>query len=97
MFKQKYIITVGSELPPKICLGDSIHGATIIALETEQYPDLVDLAWLTKRFSMSRDTLSQKLELFNVGSSRKNLYDPNIVISFLKMKMKSKRGRPRIN
>ena len=47
MFKQKYLITIESESPPKICLGDSIHGATVIALEKEQYPDLVDLAWLT--------------------------------------------------
>lgn len=37
MFKQKYIITVESETPPKICLGDSIYGATVIALEIEQY------------------------------------------------------------
>ena len=57
MFKQKYIITVESELPPRICLGDSIYGATVIALEKEQYPDLVDLAWLTKRFPLSRHTL----------------------------------------
>lgn len=97
MFKQKYIITVESESPPKICLGDSIHGATIIALETEKYPDLVDLAWLTKRFPMSRETLSQKLELFNVGCSGKKLYDPNIVIPFLKANIKNKRGRPRKN
>ena len=97
MFKQKYIITVESETPPKICLGDSIHGATVIALETEQYPDLVDLAWLTKRFSMSRDTLSQKLELFNLCSSGKKLYDPNVVIPFLKTDLKSRRGRPRKN
>jgi hypothetical protein len=97
MFKQKYIITVESESPPKICLGDSIHGATVIALEIEQYPDLVDLAWLTKRFPMSRETLSQKLELFNVGSSGKKLYDPNVVIPFLKTDLKSRRGRPRKN
>ena len=66
MFKQKYIITVESESPPKICLGDSIHGATVIALEIEQYPDLVDLAWLTKRFPMSRDTLSRQFEPYRV-------------------------------
>ena len=97
MFKQKYIITIESESPPKICLGDSIHGATVIALEIEQYPDLVDLAWLTKRFPMSRDTLSRQLELFNIGSTGKNLYDPNIVIPFLKMNMKNRKGRPRKN
>ena len=97
MLKQKYIITIESESPPKICLGDSIHGATVIALEIEQYPDLVDLAWLTKRMPMSRDTLSRQLELFNIGSTGKNLYDPNIVIPFLKMNMKNRRGRPRKN
>lgn len=97
MFQQKYIITVESESPPKICLGNKIHGATVVALETEQYPDLVDLTWLTKRFPMSRDTLSRQLELFNIGSTGKNLYDPNIVIPFLKMNMKNRRGRPRKN
>ena len=97
MFKQKYIITVESESPPRICLGDSVYGATVIALEKEQYPDLVDLAWLTKRFPLSRYSLSEKLELFNLGEEGKKLYDPNMVIPFLKMNMKCKRGRPRIN
>jgi len=46
---------------------------------------------------MSRETLSQKLELFNVGSSGKKLYDPNIVIPFLKMDMNNRKGRPRKN
>lgn len=72
MLKHKYIITVESDTPPQICLGDKIHGATVVALEAEQHPDLVDLAWLTKRFQISRKTLSQKLELCNVGSTRKN-------------------------
>ena len=82
MFKHKYIITVESDTPPKICLGDKIYGATVIALETEQYPDLVDLAWLTKRFPVSRDTLSRQLELFNIGRTGKKHNDPNIIIPF---------------
>lgn len=97
MFKQKYIITVESELPPRICLGDSICGATVIALEKEQYPDLVDLAWLTKCFPLSRHTLLEKLELFNLGGEGKKLYDPNVVIPFLKTDFKSRRERPRKN
>ena len=97
MFKQKYIITIESESPPKIFLGDSIQGATVIALEKEQYPDLVDLAWLTKRFPLSRHTLSEKLELFNLGGEGKKLYDPNVVIPFLKTDFKIRRGRPRKN
>ena len=97
MFKQKYIITVESESPPRICIGDKIYGAEVVSLEVEQFPDLVDLAWLTKRFPMSRETLSQKLELFNVGSSGKKLYDPNIVIPFLKIDINNRRGRPRKN
>ena len=52
----------------------------MIALETEQYPDLVDLAWLTKRFPVSRDTLSRQLELFNIGRTGKKHNDPNIII-----------------
>ncbi|MHA3891888.1 hypothetical protein [Acinetobacter sp. GXMZU3951] len=97
MFKQKYIITVESESPPRICLGDTIYGAKVVSLEVEQYPDLVDLAWLTKRFPMSRQTLAAKLEILNLGSPRKKLYDPNVVIPFLKMDMKKKTGRPRKN
>lgn len=97
MFKQKYIITVESETPPRICLGDTIYGATVISLEVEQYPDLVDLAWLAKRFRMSRDAISAKIDSFNVGSPRKKLYDPNIVIPLLKINIKNRRGRPRIN
>jgi hypothetical protein len=97
MFKQKYIITVESKSPPRICLGDTIYGAKVVSLEVEQYPDLVDLAWLTKRFQMSRQTLAAKLEILNLGGSRKKLYDPNFVISFLKMDMKKKTGRPRKN
>lgn len=97
MFKQKYIITVESESPPRICLGDSIYGATVIALEKEQYPDLVDLAWLTKRFPLSRQNLAAKLEFFNLGGPHKRLYDPNVVIPFLKMDIKNRRGRPRKN
>lgn len=97
MFKHKYIITVESDTPPQICLGDKIHGATVIALETEQYPDLVNLAWLIKSFPMSRDTLSRQLELFNIGSTGKKLYDPNIVVPFLKNKIEHKPGRKRKN
>lgn len=95
--KQKYIITVESETPPRICLGDTIYGATVIALETEQYPDLVDLAWLTKRFPLSRKTISEKIEIFNVGGPKKMLYDPNIVVPFLKTDIKNRKGRPRKN
>lgn len=97
MFKHKYIITVESDIPPQICLGDKIHGATVVALEIEQYPDLVDLNWLTKRFPISRDTLSRQLELFNLGSVGKKLYDPNIVVPFLKNKIEYKAGRKRKN
>lgn len=57
----------------------------------------VDLAWLTKRFPLSRHTLLEKLELFNLGGEGKKLYDPNVVIPFLKTDFKSRRGRPRKN
>ncbi|MQW91951.1 hypothetical protein GFH30_00930 [Acinetobacter wanghuae] len=97
MFKQKYIITIESENPPKICLGDSIYGATVIALEIEQYPDLVDIAWILKRFPMSRTTIIEKIGSFNVGTAGKHLYDPNKVIPLLKTNLTNKRGRKRIN
>ncbi len=97
MFQQKYIITVESESPPKICLGDLIYGATVIALESEQYPDLVDLAWLAKRFQMSRASISAKINCFNVGGSGKQLFDQNVVMPILKTNLTNKRGRKRIN
>ncbi|WP_151791593.1 hypothetical protein [Acinetobacter soli] len=97
MFKQKYIITVESESPPRICLGDKIYGAEVVSLEVERFPDLVDLTWLTKRFPLSRQTIAAKLEILNLGGPRKKLYDPNIVIPFLKMDIKNRKGRPRKN
>lgn len=97
MFKHKYIITVESDTPPRICLGDKIHGATVVAMQIEQYPDLVDIAWLMKRFPLSGETLRKKLALFNIGVSKKGLYDPNVVIPFLKLDIKNRRGRPRKN
>lgn len=97
MFKQKYIITVESESPPRICLGDKIYGAEVVSLEVEQFPDLVDLTWLTKRFPLSRQTIAAKLEILNLGGPRKKLYDPNVVIPFLKMDIKNRKGRPRKN
>ena len=69
----------------------------MIALEVEQYPDLVDLSWLSKRFPISRQALTKRLEIFNIGSARKKLYDPNIVVPFLKVELKNRRGRPRKN
>lgn len=71
MFKHKYIIRVESDTPPQICLGDKIHGATVVALETEQYQNLIDLTWLTKRFSLSREVISTKIDLFNVANTGK--------------------------
>lgn len=97
MFKQKYIIIVESEESPELMVGEFIRGAEVISISREQYPDLVDLAWLTKRFPLSRQTLSEKLNLFNVGSARKAMYDPNVVIPFLKLKIKGRLGRPREN
>lgn len=97
MFKQKYIITVESESPPRICLGDKIYGAEVVSLEVERFPDLVDLTWLTKRFPLSRQTIAAKLEILNLGGPRKKLYDPNVVIPFLKMDIKNRKGRPRKN
>lgn len=40
---------------------------------------------------MSREAISAKIDVFNVGSSGKKLYDPNIVILFLKTNINSKR------
>ncbi len=93
MFKQKYIITVESERPPQLFLGDTIGGSTIISLKREEYPDLVDAAWLIKRFPMSRKTIIEKIGCFNVGTAGKHLYDPHKVIPVLKVDLSTKRGR----
>jgi hypothetical protein len=97
MFKQKYIITVESERPPQLFLGDTIGGAKIISLKREEYPDLVDTAWLIKRFPMSRKTIIEKIGCFNVGTAGKHLYDPHKVIPVLKADLSTRRGRPRKN
>lgn len=38
MFKHKYIITVESDTPPQICLGDKINGAAVYYVRDRKYP-----------------------------------------------------------
>ena len=85
--------------PPDIQLGDQIGGCVVIRLETETLPIRVSASWLMERFSLSRQTIIDKLRIFNKGDENKHLYDPNEVIPILENLnlLKNKSGRRRKN
>lgn len=93
----KYIITVESEQPPELMLGQLVGGGRVVSLAIEELPKLVDVAWLLARYNMSRPTLIDKLALFNKGDGNKCLYDPKEVMPILDQKVPSKVGKKRLN
>lgn len=93
----KYVITVESDVPPQIMLGQNLFGGRVIALEQESIPNLVSVTWLMERFKLSRATIIEKLKGQNQGSEGKHLYDSKIALLLLSQKEKIKRGPKRIN
>lgn len=95
MGAHKYIITVESDIPPQIQLGQNLGGAIVTKLEQEKQ-DLVSAADLAKRYSLSVPTIRARLASINQGTEGKSLYDPQKAHSILTQKEK-KIGRPRAN
>lgn len=91
----QYIITVESDVPPQILLGQDLCGAIVTKLEKARQ-DLVSAAQLAKTYSLSVDTIRRRLSVINQGTEGKALYDPNLADSILRGST-SKRGRKRAN
>ena len=90
----KYIITVESDTPPQVVLGQNIGGGIVKELK-EVDVELVTAAQLAKAYNLSVNTVRDKLANINQGTKGKCLYNPSHAHTLLTQKMR--RGRPRAN
>ncbi|ONN50386.1 HTH domain protein [Acinetobacter genomosp. 33YU] len=95
MGAHKYIITVESDIPPQILLGQNLGGAIVTKLEQEKL-ELVSAADLAIKYNLSVDTIRRKLVAINQGTEGKALYNPIQADSLLKDRTK-RVGRKRAN
>ncbi|MEN8313152.1 DNA-binding protein [Acinetobacter baumannii] len=96
MGAHKYIITVESDIPPQILLGQNLGGAIVTKLEQEKL-ELVSAAELAKVYNLSVTTIREKLVSINQGTEGKHMYDPERARQILTKKDANKRGRKRAN
>ena len=90
----KYTITVESDTPPQIMLGQDIGGAIVKELK-EIDVGLVTAAHLAKIYNISVTSVREKLIAINQGTEGKCLYNPKLAHSLLTQKIR--KGRPRAN
>lgn len=91
-----YLITVKSNEPPKIFLGDKIGGAEVVEMKRSE-DDLMSSSQLALKYNVSVQTVRRKLSEYNQGSDGKFLYNPLIADEILRPKPKKKAGARRIN
>ena len=63
----KYTITVESDTPPQILLGQNLGGAIVTKLEQEKL-ELVSAAELAKAYNLSVSTIREKLISINFSN-----------------------------
>lgn len=90
----KYTITVESDAPPQIMLGQNIGGAIVKELK-EVDIGLVTASHLAKVYNLSVTSIREKLASINQGTEGKCLYSPKIAHNLLTSKIR--KGRPRAN
>jgi hypothetical protein len=90
----KYTITVESDAPPQVMLGQNIGGGIVKELK-EVEVELVSAAQLAEKYNLSVSTIRAKLVSINQGTGGKSLYNPKF--AHILLTQKNKRGRPRIN
>ena len=92
----KYPITVESDTPPQILLGQNLGGAIVTKLEQEKQ-ELVSAAELAKLYNLSVTTIREKLISINQGTGGKHMYNPELARQILTRNESNKRGRKRAN
>lgn len=92
---QKYIITVESDKPPLIMVGQNIGGSIVKELK-EVTQELMTASQLAALYNLSARTIRDKLVSINQGTVGKFLYNPRLAHDIL-TNQKSKKGRPRAN
>lgn len=95
----RYTVTIESDTPPKLYLGENIAGGTVVALSAESKPKLVDVTWLCGRYTgLSRDRITEIVRSINKGTAGKILVDPDEADKLIQSAGQvSKRGRGRGN
>ena len=91
----KYTITVESDTPPQITLGQNIGGGKVVKMQQEDVA-LVTAAHLALKYSLSVNTVRNRLISINQGTDGKHLYDPALAHTLLTTKSE-RRGRKRAN
>ena len=92
----KYTITVESDTPPQILLGQNLGGAIVTKLEQEKQ-ELISAAELAKLYNLSVSNIREKLIAINQGTSGKHMYNPEMARQILTRNETNKRGRKRAN
>lgn len=90
----KYTITVESDAPPQVMLGQNIGGGIVKELKEVEI-ELVSATQLAEKYNLSVSTIRAKLVSINQGTGGKSLYNPKFAHTLLTQK--NKRGRPRVN
>ena len=91
----RYLITVESDTPPQILLGQNVGGAIVTELKQEKL-ELVSASELALKYNLSVDTIRRKLVTINLGTDGKHMYNPIQADLLLKDRPK-KIGRNRKN
>ncbi|MEG6544833.1 HTH domain-containing protein [Acinetobacter bereziniae] len=90
----KYIITVESDTPPQVMLGQNIGGGIVKELK-EVDSELLSASQLAEKYNISVQTVRRKLENFNQGTTGKYLYNAKIASDILSAKTKRGTGGAR--
>lgn len=96
MVASTYTITVVSEQPPQVYIGDRVGGAEIVELKRKD-DELLSASQLAKLYGISTQTVRRKLAEHNQGSDGKYLYNPLIADSILNPTKIKTRGARRKN
>ncbi|QGA11017.1 DNA-binding protein [Acinetobacter wanghuae] len=91
----RYTITVESDKPPQVMLGQEICGGAVVKELKEVDVQLVTAAHLAQKYNLSVPTIREKLISINQGSQGKGLYNPRLAHEILTTKIR--KGRPRAN
>ena len=90
----KYTITIESDTPPQVMLGQNIGGGIVKELK-EVEAELLSASQLAQKYNLSVDTIRRKLQEFNQGTAGKYLYNPKIADGILSAKTKRGTGGAR--
>lgn len=92
----QFSITVESDTPPQILLGQNLGGAIVTKLEQVKQ-ELISAADLAKAYNLSVTTIRNRLAAINQGTGGKHMYNPEMAHQMLKKDNGNKRGRKRAN